>query len=255
MKKITSLLLTAAIISAFVLIFATPAYGASSYIVDNASVIDDSSESDLSGRMQEVAEKHSIDMVVVTVQTTEGKYYVDYADDYYDQHGYGKDGVLLLIVMEYEFDGYSSVCYISTAGKCINYISEDDAYDIESDVAYYLHDRDFSAAIITFASGCDSAITSAKNINPMVFVVAVIVGLIVAAVFTGKLKKQLKSVRAQPAASTYVKNGSMQIRESREMFLYRTVSRRPRDTDRGGRGGSHTSSEGVSHGGGRGHGF
>jgi uncharacterized protein len=54
------------------------------------------------------------------------------------------------------------------------------------------------------------------------------VGLIVALIVILILRGQLKSVRYRAAASDYIKPGSMKVTVSRDMFLYRTVSRRPR---------------------------
>lgn len=51
-----------------------------------------------------------------------------------------------------------------------------------------------------------------------------------------------------------MKAGSMNITESRDMFLYDTVTRtaKPKDNDSGGGSSTHTSSSGSTHGGGGG---
>lgn len=51
-----------------------------------------------------------------------------------------------------------------------------------------------------------------------------------------------------------MKAGSMNITESRDMFLYNTVTRtaKPKDNDSGGGSSTHTSSSGSTHGGGGG---
>ena len=51
-------------------------------------------------------------------------------------------------------------------------------------------------------------------------VIGLAAGLIVALI----LKGQLKSVRKQDRAHVYVKQGSMQVNVSRDIFLYRTVT-------------------------------
>jgi len=64
------------------------------------------------------------------------------------------------------------------------------------------------------------------------------------------MKGQLKSVRFKSAASDYTKAGSMNVTESRDLFLYRTVSRREKPRENSGGSSTHTSSSGRSHGGG-----
>ena len=46
-----------------------------------------------------------------------------------------------------------------------------------------------------------------------------------ALVVVGGMKMGMKSVRNQTAAGSYVKDGSLNITESRDMFLYHTVTR------------------------------
>ena len=75
------------------------------------------------------------------------------------------------------------------------------------------------------------------------------VGLLAALIVTGSMKGKLKTVHAQAAASQYVKPGSMNITESREMFLYSQIQRHKRETKKSGGSSTHTSSSGRTHGG------
>ena len=81
---------------------------------------------------------------------------------------------------------------------------------------------------------------------------SILIGLVIAFICVGVMKSKLRTVRSQPAANSYVKAGSMQLREQRDLFLYRTVTKRPKPKSSGsGSGGSrtHSSSSGSSHGG------
>ena len=82
---------------------------------------------------------------------------------------------------------------------------------------------------------------------------ALIIGLVASFIVTGSMKGKLKSVRHQTAAGNYVKNDSMKVTQSRDLFLYRQVSRteRPRDEDSGSSD-THTSASGQTHSGGGG---
>ena len=56
------------------------------------------------------------------------------------------------------------------------------------------------------------------------------------------LKGQLKSVRMQNAASSYVRPNSMQLTRERDLFLYRNVTRTARPKNNSGSGSSSGSS-------------
>ena len=69
------------------------------------------------------------------------------------------------------------------------------------------------------------------------------------AALLNNMKAQLKTVRAQTAASAYVKPGSMHITERRELFLYHQIHRTAREVKASGGSSTHTSSSGRTHGG------
>ena len=130
-----------------------------------------------------------------------------------------------------------------------------------------MSDGDYADAFNTFAELCDDFITKARTgkpydsgnmpkepMKPGWILVAVIAGFILSFITVGTMKGKLKTVRFQPAANSYMKAGSMNITESRDMFLYNTVTRtaKPKDSDSGGGSSTHTSSSGSSHGGGGG---
>ena len=55
-----------------------------------------------------------------------------------------------------------------------------------------------------------------------------VIGLVLALIITGVMRGKLKSVRSQRAAANYVRQGSMNVTQSYELFLYKTVQRRER---------------------------
>ena len=68
------------------------------------------------------------------------------------------------------------------------------------------------------------------------------------------MNAQLKTVRLQPTANRYVKNGSLKLTESRDMYLYHVVTRtpKPKEESRSTGSSTHESSSGSSYGGGGG---
>ncbi|MGN0601875.1 MAG: TPM domain-containing protein [Oscillospiraceae bacterium] len=234
-------------------------------VVDNADLLNDGEETTLLAKLDEISERQLADIVVVTVNSLDGKSPMEYADDFYDYNGYGfgedKDGVLLLISME------DRDWYITTTGFGITAITDAGIDYISEKFLSDLSDGNYAEAFSTYAQLCDEFITQAKtgepydvgnmpkepfNIAWSIFV-AFIIGIVVAVIITNIMKKQLKTVRFQSAADNYVRSGSMQVIESNDLFLYTHIDRRlkPKDNDSGGSS-THTSSSGTTHGGGGG---
>ena len=84
-------------------------------------------------------------------------------------------------------------------------------------------------AFSAFADQCAYYLDGYLNGFPFNFgknlIVAIIIGVVAGVAVALVLKKQLKSVRQQKQANVYIKSGSMQITKSRDLFLYREVSR------------------------------
>ena len=235
-------------------------------LVDNADLLTDSEESTLLSKLNEISERQQADVVVVTADTLDGKTPMDYADDFYDYNGYGfgadKDGVLLLVSLE------DRDWWMSTTGYGITAITDAGIEYISEKFLSDLSDGDYADAFTTYAELCDDFFTQARSGQPYDtghmpkqpfniarnLLIALIVGFVIALIATGVMKGKLKTVRFQSAASNYVKANSMNVTESRDMFLYSHVDRRakPKDTDSSSGSSTHTSSSGSTHGGGGG---
>ena len=236
-------------------------------VVDMAELLSDSEKTALLSKLDEISERQKLDIVVLTVNTLDGKTPRDYADDFYDYNGYGfgenKDGILLLVSME------DRDWWISTTGYGITALTDAGIEYISKKFLSDLSDGDYAQAFTTYAELCDQFITQAKTGEPYDIgnmpkepfnvawniLVAFVIGLVVAVIVTSIMKKQLKTVQLKSEANNYVKANSMILTENRDLFLYNQVSRRarPKETDNSSGGSStHTSSSGTSHGGGGG---
>ena len=110
--------------------FAADGSKAGRRLVDDAGLLSESEKQSLSDELDEISDRQAFDVVIVTTNSLDGKSATEYADDYYDDNGYGynydRDGILLLVSME-DHDWAISTCgfgieAFTDAGQ--NYISE-----------------------------------------------------------------------------------------------------------------------------------
>ena len=236
-----------------------PAHAARSSprLVDNADYLTDSEETALLNKLDEISTRQGLDVVIVTIPDLYGEDITAFADDFYDDNGYHPDGILLLI------SDYDREWAISTAGYGITTFTDAGQEYLTGQFLDALSEGEYAAAFDTYANLCDEFITQAKAGTPYDvgnlprgpfhtvrnLLISVGIGLIAALIVTGSMKSKLKTVHAQTAAAEYVKPGSMNITERREMFLYSQIQRHKREAKKSGGSSTHTSSSGRTHGG------
>ncbi len=264
MKKLQSILIILAVMLTLTVgVFADeiPSERLMPRFYDEYGAVGEVGANEINELLDEISVRQGVDVAIAIVNSTNGQYIRDFADDYYDYNGFGfgsgADGLILVIAMD------SREWWISTCGYGITAFTDAGIEYIGDEIVYYLSAGDYYGAFTEFASLCDSFITQAKTgepydygnmpkapISAMHFIIAIAFGVIVAFIGTGILKSQLKSVAPQAAAHSYIKSGSVNIVEKRDIYLYRNVSKTARPKDNGGGGGSstHTSSSGRSHG-------
>ena len=174
------------------------------------------------------------------------------ADDIFDMYGYGvgekNSGVLVLIRID---EPYHQHFWISDCGDILNLFGSDENIDAVYEPALeYIKSGDIAKAANVCADEAAKVIKNEKGFHPVKkILISLVIGFVIAAIVVFTMKGKLKSVRVKSEASDYVVPGSFVVNQSRDLFLYSHVTRteRPKNTSSGG---SHTSSSGVSHGGG-----
>ena len=278
-KTATRLRSLCAALAALVLVLAlaVPAFAAEEGFADLyyrlndiAEVLTEDEDNELEASLEELSVRQNFDVVIATIESLESVDYTsmeEYADDLYDfcQFGYGadRDGVLLLVSVG------DRKWHISTCGYGITAFTDAGIQYLGEQMTPDMADGDYAAAFRTFVQWSDAYIDAARSgrpydvknlprepLSPMYLFLALGIGLVLAWVIVGVMKSRLRSVAFQENAASYVREGSMNLTNQRELFLYRDVHRtehvEEKDSDSSGGSSTHTSSSGTTHGGGGG---
>ena len=251
-KRVLALLGCVALLCSLFTVFAFANSG-TDLLADHADFLTLDDKAEIVSMLNEASDATDCDIVILTERSLNGYGEMAYADDFYDQNGYGRgesgqDGILLLISLE------ERVWWISTCGDCISMFSSSDIERIGSAVGSEFANGNYAGAFRYFITAVQKEIVKERSFFSFPrFLAALGIGLFIALIAVSSMKAKLKSVRFQPAASNYLKPGSLNVTLSQESFLYNTVNRTARPKESSSGGGSHTSSGGVSHGGGGGH--
>lgn len=251
LKRIFALLLAFFLLLALII----PVFAASPKIVDNADLLIGSEVSDLEHRAQAIANQYGMDVVIVTVDSLNGRYIESYADDYYDNNGYGIgpdcSGVLLLIAMD------TREWAISTCGSAINALP-DHAIDALFDaMSGNLSSGNYYRAFENYLDELDhwfERFQEAQTVNVGDYLRVIFFSLLIGAAVGGiailVMRSQMNTAKAQSGAGSYLKNGSYNLTRRLDIFLYSRVSKTRRAQSSG--SSTHRGSGGRSHGGGHG---
>ncbi|MBP3735848.1 MAG: TPM domain-containing protein [Lachnospiraceae bacterium] len=252
-------------------------------LVDEADLLTPDEETDLLQKLNEISERQQFDIVILTVDSLRGKSPNAYADDYYDENGYGfgenKDGTLFLLSME-ERDWA-----ISTTGYGTTVMTDYGQEVVMNEVLPYLRDGRYARAFAEYADQVDSLVTTAqtdrpvdiydeeeepqkkRGVSPFWLFGDLGIGALLASLPMNSAKRQLRTVRnrfnadiyAGWAGGTIQATGRMQdhfIRKTTNTRMIPVVTNRPNRPHGGSRpsGGGHGStihmgSSGTFHGG------
>lgn len=276
MKRFLSILL-------LVTLLVMPVCASPLAVVDRAELLTTDEEVLLTEKADAIYENHQFDAVLVTVDSIGGGDPWAWANDYYDDMGYGygenDDGMLLLLVMD------TREWAVSTCGSGLDYFPD---YRTDALVDVILDDLssgDYYAAFDRWLEQCDEILSEPVYVSPgydddygyvyeddyyydyddgyekkpnhfLLIVVALALGFLVSMIPMGVMKRQIKNVRAKSGADDYTRPGSMHLSTRSDRFLYTHTSRvrRAQNNSSGSRSGGHRSSGGGGgrHGGGRG---
>ncbi len=238
--------------------FLSQASAANKRIVDDADLLSDYEESALAQKAQQLADTYGMDVIIHTVDTLGGKSPQAYADDYFDENGYGigneRSGVILVFSTQY------ADAYISTSGNSILAISDSDIDRLFDTITHDMSLNNYYGAFTTYLSGLEICFSEyQESLAPPGFadyVLLVVIALAIGAAAGGIglliLRSGMNTVTPQVGAQSYFVNNSFSLPVNQNVFLYTNTSRTriPKPSSIGGGSSTHRSSSGRSHGGG-----
>lgn len=261
------------VVLSFIILLLAPSIsiGQNASVFDEANLFTQNEISKLEDQARDISNEYNIDIVIVTTEDTMGKSSREYADDYFDNGGFGigpdLDGILFLIDMD------NREAYISTSGIGIRYLTDKRIESVLDDVFDNgLSGGDFYGAALGFLKGTNAYLKKGipsdqynepegakpKNKLTMIdFVISLLGGSTTGGLFYLRSKSNYKTKR-QYNPYSYKSNSfvEMATRENKLINSYVTHriiptnnnNNRPNSTS--GRSSTHTSSSGRTHGGG-----
>ncbi|MDR1410479.1 MAG: TPM domain-containing protein [Oscillospiraceae bacterium] len=235
-------------------------------VVDNAGLLTDAQVKALRKKLADISRRQFADVAVVTVESLNGKTVAEYADDYFDENGYGqgkqkeKDGILFLIAI------HDREWAMSTCGFCIQAFTDTDLDYMENEFLPSLRSGDFANAFAVFANLCDEGLrqyhvnkNNPKNPNkddtpyypdtdwiPSYpsdwtynglssgltaggkILTSLVIGSVISLIIVLIMRNRHKSVKRQSSALNCVVPGSVNIINAGEIFLGSSVARHAR---------------------------
>lgn len=236
-------------------------------VVDQADLLSDQEEQMLGKTARELSEKWNQDFVLVTTSDTEGKTAEEYADDYYEEHHFQKNGVLYLIDMD------NREVWVSTSGAMIRFLTD---YRIELviDAGYEeLKAGNYADCLQNMMAKTENfleegipdhqytydvetgKITRYRSVTRGEFFAALAAAAVCCIIFVIAVNSSYKMKHGK-YSYPFQDKGRLKLIQKEDHFVNQVVTRRKiqKDTSSGssgsGRSSVHTSSGGHSHGGG-----
>lgn len=270
------------ILSALMLLSVTLAVSAEETlwrVVDNADLLSNVEESAHEETIRLLRERYNMDVVLLTVDSLEGMRPQDYADNYYDENGYGlgedRSGLLLLISME-ERDWYISTCgnaIYALTDYGIQRLGEElvSGFGISYDAGFRMFLNALPEYFEAYESGQpidgyadysgdyyhgdqEDVVYYEEEFTPSVGL-SFVLGLIVAGISLMIMRRGMNTKRSKRTASDYMQENSFRMRQQLDLFLYSKLNKERRQQQSSSSGGGssvHRSSGGRNHGGGGG---
>lgn len=239
-----------------VIVLAIPAFAAETQarVIDNANLLTADEEAELEQSAADFRESYNLDIVILTVESLNGREISAFSDDYYDRNGFGvgsdASGLILVVSMA------ERELYISTCGQAIGRLSDTELDSIIQSTAQVLGEGAYAKAFNIFLGYTilnidpddpNGNIASEKTEVNWAF--SVLLGAVTALVTVLVMRSTMNTKHAKHSAGDYIEQDSYDLYRQHDMFLYSNISKVRREQNNSGGATVHRSSSGRSHGG------
>ena len=268
MKKLLCLLAAVLILACAVCVPAA-AEETENFVYDVAGILDTDDMLALNDAAREVSLRHGCG-VYITVFDDMGEYGFTnierFAEEIFDQWdlGIGEDRTSINLVLsmaerDYDLDAHGEAAHTAFT----DYGKERLADEFKDNFRY----DDWAGGFADYISECDYMLTRAENGDPIdvsgyssrqsasfgsrlgrSIAPGVIVGIIIAFIYGGSLKRKMKSAKIAREAAAYIVERGIRMQDRQDAFTHTTVTRQRIERDSGSRsGGTSVNSSGHSH--------
>lgn len=204
-------------------------------VVDDARILSAAEEQDLNKTAEHIVDTYGMDVAIVIIESLHGRHLETYAADYYRSlYGLGDDdsGIIFLVTMaEREWT-------VRTFGAAADAVSDSDIDDIMNEILDDLSDGNYYRAFSGFLDGVESEYKAYSNRGFSRFLIALVIGAAVAGIALLIMRKNMNTARAQHGARSYMVNGSYNLYQCQDFYLYsRTTRTRKQQNSHSGSGG------------------
>ena len=215
---------------------------ATSPVQDYANLMTSAERDDLLRQIQGIRQEHEMDVVILTVPSLMGKSAQAFADDFYENNRYSPDGVLFLIDMG------SRQWHISTSGTAIEALSDRDLMTIEDRVIPYFSEGRYYDGFFRFLDILPDHLKNGSG-SGFNLLISLLGGAAIAGICLLVMRSSMNTKKPQRSAENYMTDGSYQLRQHQDLFLYSNISKRPRPQNNSSGSSTHRSVSGTRHGG------
>ena len=253
MRKITTLFFSVC----FIFLLSLASFAAAPRLVDEANLLDASAQKRVTAVLDQVSDKYGMNIAVVTMKSAGDKKVGKLANEILDKRYRGaKGGAMVLLIVMSTRDWYISTD--NTARQAIT-----DAFGIdkmEENIVSELSKGKYEKAFTEYAGTADTLMSfyqkngRAMAWNDEVWWLPLVIALGGAGLLTFGLRKWLVgsmcNVKEQVSADAYIKDGSFNLTDSDDIYLYTDVH--VKTIQKKGGGGGRYSAADSEHGGGGG---
>jgi len=225
-------------------------------VVDNAGLLTEAQKDSLIRKIASIITLYKFDLVIVTERSIGNIRPMDYADDFFDYNGYGfgpnADGCIFLVVMD------TRDFFFSTSGRGIRMLNET-AYSklYDESIKFLTANRSYES-FMAFLNTWEMFLElDAKGRSYNFFYKWNVVLVLAAWLFAFAigffavhiLKNEMNTAFIKSQACDYMVPGSLLFKQSKDRFLYSTVTKTKKQSNSSSGGGTRVGSSGRSHGG------